>query len=224
VNDSIYRIVAASLLTTSLMTVAALPLIDLVYRRGRFQFSDSLTTAVYFGWFALSLALWSAQSLYARAFYAAGNTLTPMVASSLITVASIPMYSALYHAYSTVGLAIASDLGIVANTLVIAILLHRRNLVRADELPWGELGKAAATALAAGLLSYRVASRVMLQGNRMADVRSIALMTITWAGAVAAGLWLTRSQLLNNLLRRKGTIYPRVAERQAEELSKGIEP
>jgi len=224
VNSSVYRIVAASLLATSLMAVAALPLIDLVYRRGRFQFSDSRTTAVYFAWFALSLAFWAAQSLYARAFYAAGNTLTPMVASSIITLASIPMYSALYRTYSTVGLAIASDLGIVANTLVIAILLHRRSLVRANELPWGELGKATLTALAAGLLSYRVASGVMLHGSRAADLESVGLITITWAGATAAGLWLTRSQLLNSLLSRKGTVYPHVAERQAEELSKGIEP
>ena len=224
VNGSIYRIVAASLLATSLMAVAALPLIDLVYRRGHFQFSDSLTTAVYFFWFALSLAFWSAQSLYSRAFYAAGNTLTPMVASSVITLASIPVYSLLYHAYSTAGLAIASDVGIVTNTLGLAILLHRRNLVRANELPWGELAKAAITALFAGLLSYWVASSVMVHGSRTADVKALALITLTWAGAVAAGLWLTRSGLLNDLLSRKGTVYPRVAERQAEELSKGIEP
>src|SRR5579862_6745151 len=111
VNGSVYRLVAASLLATSLMTVAALPLIDLVYRRGRFHFTDSQATAAYFFWFSLSLAFWSAQALYARAFYAAGNTLTPMIASSIITVASIPMYGALYHAFSIVGLAIASDLG-----------------------------------------------------------------------------------------------------------------
>jgi len=224
VNGSVYRIVAASLLASSLMAVAALPLIDLVYRRGHFHFSDSLTTAAYFACFALSLAFWSAQSLYARVFYAAGNTLTPMVASSIITLASIPMYAALYRAYSTIGLAIASDLGIVVNTLAMAILLHRRNFVRVDELPWGELGKAAIIALGAGLLSYRVASGVMLHGSRKADLQAAALVTITWAGAAAAGLWLTRSRLLISLSSRKGTVYPHVAERQAEELSKGIEP
>jgi len=224
VNGSIYRIVAVSLLATSLMTVAAVPLIDLVYRRGRFQFSDSQTTAVYFFWFSLSLAFWAAQALYARAFYAAGNTLLPMVASSIITLASIPMYSALYRAFSTVGLAIASDLGIILNTVVMAILLRRSRLVATNELPWGELGKAALTALVAGLLSYRVASGVMLAGSRMADFQSLGLITVTWAGAVAAGLWLTRSQLPGELRRRKGTVYPRVAERQAEELSRGAEP
>jgi putative peptidoglycan lipid II flippase len=223
VNASVYRISATSFLASSLMMVAALPLIDLVYRRGRLHFSDSQTTAVYFFWFSLSLAFWSAQALYARAFYAAGDTLTPMVASSLITVASIPMYGALYHALSTVGLAIASDLGIAANTLAIAVLLHRRKLVPANELQWRELGKAAITAVLAGLLSYRVASGVVY-GSHRADVYALFLITLTWAAAVAAGLWLTRSQLIGDLRRRKGTIYPRVAERQAEELSRGAEP
>lgn len=205
VNGSVYRIVAASLLATSLMAVAALPLMDLVYRRGRFQFSDSQTTAIYFFWFSLSLAFWAAQSLYARAFYAAGNTLTPMIASSIITLASIPMYSALFHTFSTTGLAIASDLGIVANTLALAILLHRRRLVPTEELQWKELGKAALTAAIAGLLSYRVASSVMLHGSRIADLQSLGLITVTWAGATAAGLWLTRSQLPGDLRRKKST-------------------
>ena len=34
-----------------------LPLIDLVYRRGKFLFTDTQTTAIYFFWFSLSLAL-----------------------------------------------------------------------------------------------------------------------------------------------------------------------
>src|SRR5437899_4715541 len=153
VNGSIFRIVATSLLFTSFMMAAALPLIDLVYRRGQFLFSDSQQTAIYFFWFSLSLAFWSAQGLYSRAFYAAGNTVTPMVASSLITLASLPVYSALYHIFSTVGLAMASDLGIVANTLALAILLHHRRLVPANELRWLEVGKTAITAALAGLLS-----------------------------------------------------------------------
>src|SRR5437899_9045802 len=153
VTGSIYRFIATSLLATALMMAAALPLIDLVYRRGHFSFSDSQHTAIYFFWFSLSLAFWSAQGLYSRAFYAAGNTVTPMVASSLITLASLPVYSALYHIFSTVGLAMASDLGIVANTLALAILLHHRRLVPANELRWLEVGKTAITAALAGLLS-----------------------------------------------------------------------
>src|SRR6476646_9551530 len=224
VNGSIYRIVATSLLATSFMMAAALPLIDLVYRRGHFQFSDSRETALYFFWFALSLCFWSAQGLYSRAFYAAGNTLVPMVASSLITLASIPMYSALFHRFSTVGLAMASDLGIVANTLALALLLHRRRLIRINELNWAEIGKAGVASLVAGGLSYQVARVLLVNNSRIADLKALGLITVTWAGAVAAGLWITRSTLPGDLRRRKAIVYPRVAEEQAEELSKGIEP
>jgi len=226
VNGSVYRTAAAALLATSLMMAAALPVIDLVYRlpRGHFAFVDSQATATYFFWFSISLVFWAAQGLYARAFYAAGNTLTPMVASSLITIASLPMYRALYHSFSAVGLALASDLGIAANCMAMAILLHRHKLVPWDELQWRELGKAALTAAAAGLLSYRVASVIMVTGSRSADIEALGLVAVTWAGAVAAGLWLTRSQLPGDLRRRKATVLPHVAERQAETLTKGVEP
>src|SRR5437879_558814 len=225
VNGSIFRIVATSLLFTSFMMAAALPLIDLVYRRGQFLFSDSQQTAIYFFWFSLSLAFWSAQGLYARAFYAAGDTLTPMVACSIITLLSLPIYSALFHTFSVIGLAIASDIGIIANGLTLAILLHRRGLVRLGDLQWGELAKAALTALIAGVLSFRVANAVVVNGSRIADLLALALISITWAGAVTAGLWLLRSDLRSALRRRKATAYPRVAEHQAEEtMSAGSKP
>src|SRR5690242_18504965 len=124
-----YRVTAVSLLATACTLAAALPMIDVLYRRGRFNFSDSRETALCFFWFALSLAFWSAQALYARAFYAAGDTLTPMVASTIITIASLPLYGFLFSTMSVMGLAIASDLGIVANTMAMAILLDRRKLV-----------------------------------------------------------------------------------------------
>jgi putative peptidoglycan lipid II flippase len=224
VNGSIYRIVAASLLAVSFMIAASLPLVDLVYRRGRFTFSDSQETALYFFWFSLSLCFWAAQGLYSRAFYAAGNTVVPMVATSLITLASIPVYSTLFRHFSTVGLAMASDIGIVANTLALAFLLHRRQLVRVSGLHWGEIGKAGITAAGAGVLSYEVARLVLVSNSRTADLKAIGLVTITWAAAVAAGLWLTRSSLPGDLRRGKPTAYPRVAEVQAAESGAGIEP
>ena len=224
VSASVYRIAAASFLAAGWMMAAALPVIDLVYRRGRFGFLDSQSTAVYFFWFSLSLAFWSAQGLYSRAFYAASDTLTPMVAASILTLLSLPVYSALFHTLSVTGLAIASDVGIIANTLALAILLHRRKLVPASDMRWGELGKAGITAAVAGYLSYRVSALIKLNGSRSADLLSLGLISLTWAAGVAAGLWLLRSDLPRELRRRKATSYPHVAERQAEETSRGLEP
>lgn len=195
VNASVYRITAASLLLTGLMMSVAVPVIDLVYRRGRFTFGDSESTAIYFFWFSLSLALWSAQALYARAFYASGNTLTPMVATTLITLASLPVYSVLFRTLSVTGLAIASDIGIAANALAIALLLHMRGMVSLGGMNWKELGKAALIGIASGGLSYEVTRIITLDGSRRADLLALVLGTLTWAGAVAAGLWLLRSQL-----------------------------
>jgi putative peptidoglycan lipid II flippase len=229
VNDSVYRVSAASFLTTAWMMAAALPVIDLVYRRGRFLFSDTQTTAIYFFWFALSLALWAAQGLYARAFYAAGDTLTPMAAVTVITAASLPLYSLLFRVYGVVGLAWASDIGIGANLVALMVLLHWRKLVSMGGLRWDELGKSALTAVVAAGLSFEVAKIIPLpltgHGSRMADLLRLALITITWAAAVAAGLWLTRSQLPGDLRRRKVQAYPAVAEREgAEIMGAGREP
>lgn len=222
VNDSVYRVAAASFLATGWMMAAAFPLIDLVYRRGRFTLSDTQTTAVYFFWFSLSLALWSAQGLYARAFYAAGDTLTPMVAVTLITSASLPIYSLLFHRYGVVGLAFASDIGIGANLLALACLLHYRKMVSLRTLRWDELGKSALTAVVAGGISLEVAKSVPLpaygHGSRVTDVLQLALISVTWAAATALGLWLLKSQLPNDLRRRKKIAYPAVAQNEGKEI------
>jgi len=207
VNDSVYRVAAASFLAAAWMMAAALPLIDLVYRRGEFLFADTQPTAIYFYWFSISLVFWAAQGLYARAFYAAGDTLTPMTATTLITVASLPMYSFLFHRFGTVGLAWASDIGIGANLAALGLLLQWKKLVMLSGLRWDELGKAALTAVIAGGISFEVAKIVPLatvgHGSHLADLMQLGLVTVTWAAAVAAGLWLLRSGLLRDLRHRK---------------------
>lgn len=229
VNDSVYRVSAAALLATAWMMVAALPVIDLVYRRGKFLFADTQTSAIYFFWFSLSLALWSAQGLYARAFYAAGDTLTPMVAVTVITGASLPVYSILFHSFGVVGLAWASDVGIGANLLALALLLHYKKLVPLGGLRWGELGKAALVAVVAGGISFEVAKIVPVstfgRGSRVADLAQLGMVSLTWLAAVAAGLWLLRSELPGDLRRRKGAVYPAVAAVETKEiLGAGREP
>jgi len=229
VNDSVYRVSAASFLATAWMAAAALPLIDLVYRRGRFLFADTQPTAVYFFWFSLSLALWAAQGLYARAFYAAGNTLTPMIAVTIVTVLSLPVYSILFRTFGLIGLAWSSNIGIGANLLALAWLLHRAKLVPLGGLRWGELGKSALTAMIAGVVSLEVARIVPLSiaghGSRAADLLQLCLVTVTWAAAVAGGLWLLRSELPSDLRRKKVAAYPAVAQGEAKEiLGAGREP
>jgi putative peptidoglycan lipid II flippase len=229
VNDSVYRVAAASFLATGWMMAAAVPLIDLVYRRGRFLLSDTQTTAIYFFWFSLSLAFWAAQGLYARAFYAAGDTLTPMVAVTVITAVSLPVYSLLFHHYGVVGLAFASDIGIGANLTALACLLHYRKMVSLRTLRWDELGKSALTAAVAGGICFGVSRSLPLSAYshsmKVVDLLQLGLISVTWAAAAAAGLWLLKSQLPNDLRRRKKIAYPAVAQTGGKEIiDAGTEP
>jgi hypothetical protein len=74
----------------------------------------------------------------------------------------------------------------------------------------------------AGGISFEVAKIVPItpgHGSRVADLLQLALVSITWAAAVAAGLWLLRSELPGDLRRRKGAVYPVVAQGESKEIS-----
>ncbi len=203
VNASVSRILAFSILLSAWMIGLAFPAIDLLFRGGSFRRGDAGEMALYFGIFSISLCFWSAQAIYARAFYAAGNTLAPMVAGTAVVLVSLPIYWALYHARGAVGLAVASDIGIVIQTAVLAIMLHRRGVVSLSGIEYLELTRsllAAVVSLAAiHLLRHFVAAR-----GRLQDLVLLIAATVLWL--VLAGLILrfTGSKLPAQMLARFG--------------------
>jgi putative peptidoglycan lipid II flippase len=150
VADSVSRVAALGLLAAGAMTALAAPLVELIFLSARFTTTDARECAAYFAIFSVALFLWSAQAIYARAFYAAGNTLVPMLASTVVTVVSWPLYAGLFHASGPMGLAVASDLGIALQTLTIAVLLHQRRMVSLASLDYAELGRCLLAAVASG--------------------------------------------------------------------------
>ncbi len=224
VNRTVYRISAVAFLASAWMMTAALPIIDLAFRHGHFTFVDAQETATYFFWFALSLALWCAQAQYARAFYGAGNTITPMVASTIIVVLSLPVYRTFFHQFGVTGLAIASDVGILMHTVVLAWLLHRRKMVSLVELPWGELTKALITAAFAGLAAYGASRMIPIRGTLKSDAISLSVITAVWLAAVAFGLWVTKSSLPRDLRRKKAAQTMAPPEPMVDRTTGGVEP
>jgi hypothetical protein len=90
---------------------------------------------------------------------------------------------------------------------------------------WKELSKAALVGAVSGGVSYEVMRSISLDGSRRADLFALALGSLTWAAAVAAGLWLLRSELPADLRRKKLSSFPRVAEGgAAETMASGKEP
>ena len=190
-DRAVVKTATAAVLAASYLAALALPLTELVYVRGKFTVAEAQLTAMYLGIFVLSLAFWAVQGLYSRAFYAAGDTLTPMLAGTIVTAAVIPVYILLAHHYAVPGLVVASDTGMIVNTLVLAALLHRRKWLGAKLERWRTLPAVVAVAALAGAAAYffeRHFAPAHYAGLRVLGL--VAAATALWLALVVALGWL----------------------------------
>ena len=202
VARSVSRLAAVGLIVSAWMIALAPWLMDL-FRGGKFNRADAVAITQLFSILAITLALWAVQGIYARAFYAASDTRTPMITGTLITVLSIPMYWGFFHARGLTGLAIASDIGILVQTASLALLLHRKRLVSLAHLEFGELGRALVAALVAYAATAAAAHLLPPVSTYPKDLLTIALASIAWLAAAALTLLATGSKLPAQILRRK---------------------
>ena len=215
VADSVSRVASLGLLAASGMVALATPMLELLFEGGRFSAADARECAGYFAVFSLSMFLWAAQSIYARAFYAAGNTMVPMAAGTVVTLVSLPIYALLYHRYGAMGLAFASDIGITLQTVTIAVLLHQRRMVSLASLDFAEMGRCLLAAVAGGgavwvvfrwlggMLSRLLGARGPLQGRWM-DLAVLVAGTALWVLMAKWVLEKTGSALPKVTMRRLG--------------------
>ena len=76
------------------------------------------------------------------------------------------------------------------------------------------------------MICYFVGRTVVVDGSRKADLESLALISVTWLAAIAAGLWLTKSNLPRELRRKKAAVVPNISlpEPVNERTTGGMEP
>ena len=202
VGRAVTRLLSAGLIVSAWMLALAPWLMDLL-RGGKFNHSDAAETTHLFRIFAVTLAIWAVQGIYARAFYAASDTKTPAIAGTVIVLLSFPFYWLLYRVLGMTGLALASDLGILIQTATLALLLHRRRLVSLADVNLRELARATAAALA-GFAVALVATR-WLPGatSHRADLITISAASALWGIAALVTLQATGSALPAQILRRR---------------------
>ncbi|MEI9968171.1 MAG: lipid II flippase MurJ [Terracidiphilus sp.] len=190
------------------------PAIDLVFTGGRFSANDAQLCSAYFAVFSVSLFLWSAQAIYSRAFYAAGNTFVPMVASTIVTVVSLPVYDLLFQWLGAMGLALASDIGIAMQTLTVALLLHNRRMVSLASLDYAEMGRCLLASCAGGAAAWFVS--LALVGlfrhlPRLAELHHARAIADTLVLAGGLTVWTATAMWI---LKISGSALPRVAMRR----------
>ena len=213
VADSVTRVACLGLLAASAMAALGQPLVSLLFTGGRFSVADARECAAYFAVFSVSLFFWSAQAIYSRAFYAAGNTFAPMAAGTVITVISLPIYAAFYRWNGAMGLAFASDIGIAMQTLAIAGLLHQRRMVSLASLDYREMGRCLVAAVAGGIATWAAFS--WLGGiamhtwgthfpvhNRWTDLAVLVTGTTLWGGVAVWILQKVGSELPKVMIKR----------------------
>ncbi|MEO8870162.1 MAG: murein biosynthesis integral membrane protein MurJ [Granulicella sp.] len=202
VNRSASRVIAVSLLAAGWMVALAEPIVDLI-RGGSFNAKDAAETATYFTIFAVSIALWAAQGFYSRAFYAAGTTKVPAITGWVVTLVSIPVYSFLFHRMGMVGLAIASDIGILLLTVTMAMQLNQRKLVPLSGLEGGEIGRALLAACVGFAGAAACVRYLHMPRGHVGDALVIGAGTIVWGALCFGVLTVMGSKLPGQILRRQ---------------------
>ena len=158
------------------------PLVRVLYQRGEFGPLETAQTAWALGFYALGLVGFASVKIGAQAFYALGDTRTPVKiavgAMVLNSVLAVALAFPLRHG----GLALATSCSATANALALAWLLRRRlGEIVEPPLPYGRAGwtriLAASGALAAALL---LAGRLWPPpGGRLAEA--------LWLGGMIVG-------------------------------------
>jgi putative peptidoglycan lipid II flippase len=201
VTRSVSRLFAVAMLVSAWMIALAPWLMDL-FRGGRFNRADSTATTQLFIVLSITLGIWSVQGIYARAFYAASDTMTPAISGTIITVASVPIYWLLFRTQGLLGLAIASDIGITIQTATLAYLLHRKGRVLFHHLEWPELTRSLIAALVAFAATYGLVHLLRPTNTHTGDLITITAGSLAWLIAAFAVLTLTGSKLPAQIPRR----------------------
>jgi putative peptidoglycan lipid II flippase len=191
VADSVSRVVSLGLLLASFMIALSQPIVDLIFGGGRFTPGDVSLTAIFFALYAVSLFAWSAQAIYARAFYAAGITWPPMIASVVILLIAFPLYGLGYRSWGAAGVVLASDAGIVLQAVTLGVLLHKRRMVSVASLDYIEMVRCLTASAAAGAatwvvtwglrIAFHASQFAHLHRARWTDVAILIVGTLIWA-------------------------------------------
>ena len=184
------RLIFITLPLSVLMILLAQPLVGLIFGWGKYNDAQKIgETAVCFAYFAVGLFAWGAQALVARGFYALGDTKTPTIYGTTITLIYFGVCALFMRiGLGLAGLAFATSLGAAAQFLGLLLLLENKMRGHRYNAPLN-LDKVSGTLLrtltACGLMGMAGLMALLLAQPLHGDGRMGDAFLLVWVGGVA---------------------------------------
>jgi len=193
-----------NLLASVLLFTLAQPMVRLLFERGQFDAGSTARAASALVWLAPGLLAFSMVNILARAFFALGDTRTPMRVSAFCLVVNIVMAAGLIWRYRQAGLGLANTLSAGVNAALLVFALRKK----LGKLEWAALRTQLPALLGAGIVAGAVAYGVhMLWDKKFGHatlplrVGEVFVPMLTATGVyLGLGFWL-KVPFVNDLLR-----------------------
>ncbi|MBI4625184.1 MAG: murein biosynthesis integral membrane protein MurJ [Verrucomicrobia bacterium] len=176
------------------MMILAVPIIRLLFQRGAFAAGDTALMQPVLAVFAFGLPFFSFVNIVLRAFYAQKDTATPVRAALISFLVNLGLSLALMRPLGTVGLAIASNVAIVAQAVYLQWHLARKHPGLAFHHVGNDLAK---VVVASAVMGFLVAAgwwgwARLVPATTLSDACALAGLIGGGIGAYAALLWLLK--------------------------------
>ena len=215
-GKSLAAVLGLSIVLSVFLVVLPVPVVSILFEYGKFRDRDTLAAASALVPLSVGIAAWGAQAMLARAFYATGDTWRPMIASTVVTLAMLPVYSASTR-WGIAGLGASATIGMTAQALTLLILARRRLALDLTTLLDGlarALVVAATAALAVALTDRQI---LALPWSLAASPRARHWLEALGCGAVWLAVLIVVGALVDmpGLPRRLQPIVSRLRRRKA---------
>jgi len=169
---------------TAGLLVLGVPIVRLLFERGRFTPFDTERTAVALSYYGAGLVAYAAVKVLAPAFYALGTPRVPLVASAAAVATNLVINVALYPHLGFRSVALGTSVAAVVNAGVLAVAFERRIGGLAGEALPGALARMAGAAAAMAPVAWAAA---WLLGESL-GTHGLGAQAATALGPVAVGV------------------------------------
>jgi putative peptidoglycan lipid II flippase len=165
------------------LVLLAAPIVDVIFRRGRFAAGDVAKTALAVVFFALGLYAAAGVKIVTQAFYALHDTKTPVIVATFDLAVFWILCVALARPMQHAGVALATSAGFWINFVVLLALLWRRLGSLGGRVVAFALARLLLASLAMGAVVWVLVNRVLPYDAGWAFAARAGWL----AGAAAAG-------------------------------------